>query len=101
MLYEVEKSIMQQAINTYGAENQCLKAIEEMSELTKAILKLHFAKPTGVEREIIKDAVAEEMADVEIMLSQLHMIYENSSKVEEYREKKLERLNRRLKGDKR
>lgn len=91
-----EIQIMQGAIDKYGTENQCLKAVEEMAELTKAILKLRFAKPTGVEHDILMDAVSEEMADVEIMLEQLHMIFSNYKKVAEYREKKLQRLERRL-----
>ena len=40
------------------------------------------------------------MADVEIMLEQLHMIYQNDVKVAEYRQKKLERLERRLRDGK-
>lgn len=98
---EEEIQIMRDAIDTYGEQSQSDKAIEEMSELIKALLKIRHAKPTGIEHEILNDAVAEEMADVEIMISQLHMIYKNDKKVQEYREKKLERLNRRLKGDKR
>lgn len=88
--------VLQKAIDTYGADNQCLKAVEEMSELTKALLKIRFAKKAGVEHDILLDAISEEMADVEIMLEQLHMIYQNDKKVSEYREKKIERLERRL-----
>ena len=91
-----EAEIMMKAIETYGAENQQLKACEECSELIKAIIKLRFAKPKGVEHDIICDAIAEEMADVEIMLHQMQMIFHNFDKVKEYREKKLERLERRL-----
>ena len=89
--------ILQRAIDTYGADNQSLKAVEEMSELTKALLKIRFAKKAGVERDILLDAISEEMADVEIMLEQLHMIYQNDKKVAEYRQKKIERLERRIK----
>lgn len=90
--------ILQRAINTYGDTVQIDKSLEEMSELAKALLKLRYAKPNGVERDILMDAVSEEMADVEIMLEQLHMIYQNDSKVNEYRQKKIERLERRLNG---
>lgn len=92
---EREAEIMMNAIETYGAENQQLKACEECSELIKAIIKLRFAN-TELEREIIRDAIAEEMADVEIMLYQMTMIFHNHDKVKEYRQKKLERLERRL-----
>lgn len=90
--------VLQKAIETYGEKVQIDKALEEMSELTKALLKLRYAKPTGVEADILRDAVSEEMADVEIMLEQLHMIYQNDNKVNEYRQKKIERLERRLNG---
>jgi len=90
---------LQRAIETYGEKAQIDKALEEMSELTKALLKLRYAKPTGVEADILRDAVSEEMADVEIMLEQLHMIYQNDNKVNEYRQKKIERLERRLNGN--
>ena len=90
--------ILRRAIETYGEKAQIDKALEEMSELTKALLKLRYAKPTGVEADILRDAVSEEMADVEIMLEQLHMIYQNDNKVNEYRQKKIERLERRLNG---
>ncbi len=95
-----ELKIMSEAIEKYGVESQTDKTMEEMSELTKALLKLRHAKPTGVEHDILIDAVAEEMADVEIMIIQLHMIFDNDRKVAEYREKKLARLERRLKSDK-
>lgn len=97
---EHDIKIFQQAIDHYGDVCQQDKFIEEASELTKALLKLRYAKPTGVEHDILSDAVAEEMADVEIMLMQLHMIYQNHEKVSEYRAKKIERLERRLKSDK-
>ena len=90
--------VLQKAIDTYGEISQADKCVEEMSELTKALLKLRYAKPTGVEKDILMDAVSEEMADVEIMLEQLHMIYQNDNKVNEYRQKKIERLERRLNG---
>ena len=92
------KDVLQRAIDTYGEERQIDKALEEMSELTKALLKMRYAKSTGVERDILMDAVSEETADVEIMLEQLHMIYQNDKKVEEYKQKKIERLERRLNG---
>lgn len=90
---------LQRAIDTYGEIRQVDKCVEEMSELTKALLKLRYANPAGVEADILRDAVSEEMADVEIMLEQLHMIYQNDNKVNEYRQKKIERLERRLNGN--
>lgn len=93
-----EIQIMQRAIDKYGVQSQVDKLVEECSELIKAVLKLRYAKPTGVEHDILIDAVSEETADVEIMLEQVHMIYRNDEKVAEYREKKLERLKHRMDG---
>ena len=88
--------ILNKAIETYGEDAQIDKAIEEMAELTKALLKLRYCEK-DFERQIVQDAVSEEMADVEIMLTQLHMIFGNTKKVEEYQIKKIKRLERRLK----
>lgn len=91
------EDIIKRAIAKYGADAQCDKAIEELSELIKAILKHRYAK-AGAEKEICLDAISEEMADVEIMLAQLRLIFGNDSKIEEYKVKKIERLERRLNG---
>ena len=89
-------NVLNKAIETYGEHSQIDKAIEEMAELTKALLKLRYCEK-DFERQIVQDAVSEEMADVEIMLTQLHMIFGNTKKVEEYQIKKIKRLERRLK----
>ena len=91
----MNENILERAIATYGAKEQCLKCIEEMSELTKAILKLRYCKKP-YEVQILEDAVTEEMADVEIMLEQMKMINDNREEVELMKIKKLERLKRRL-----
>ena len=83
-----EVAIMERAIETYGKESQILKTIEEMSELTKALLKYSF-EDTG----IYWAAVREEMADVFVMLSQMELIFGDVTDIEI---EKLERLERRL-----
>ena len=92
--------ILERAIRTYGVECQIDKAIEEMSELTKALLKLRHCDK-DYERPIIQDAVDEEMADVEIMLEQLKMIFRNWKQLDNQKFKKLERLERRMNGESR
>jgi len=54
---------IRQILNHYGVENQKKKAIEELSELIRAIT-----------RDDLKNII-EEIADVEIMISQLKMLY--------------------------
>lgn len=87
--------ILERAINTYGDDAQIDKAIEEMSELTKALLKLRYARD-GYERDIIMDSVDEEMADVLIMWTQLSLIFGNAFRIDAWQKKKIERLERRL-----
>lgn len=87
-------TVIERAIKTYGEESQIDKAIEEMSELIKALLKLRHCRK-DYEIEILKDAVAEEMADVDIMLWQLRHIY-GDVKMMAYKDEKLKRLERLL-----
>lgn len=82
--------ILNNAVNTYGKQNQVDKAIEEMAELTKALLKERH-NAGSVEH------VTEEMADVFIMLSQLNLIYDNSTTLDEQINYKIKRLENRLK----
>jgi NTP pyrophosphatase (non-canonical NTP hydrolase) len=81
--------IMNTAIATYGQDSQMLMAIEEMSELTKAICKY---KRYGDN----VDDIAEEIADVTIMLEQLKMMFDVYPEVEMNIDLKLKRLERRL-----
>ena len=90
-----ETEIMERAIETYGVDAQVDVAIEEMSELIKALLKLR-RKGQSECPAIFIDAIREEIADVSIMLSQLEMIYGDITEFEEY---KLERLERRLNAE--
>lgn len=84
-----EENILLQAIVEYGKDAQTDMMIEEMSELTKALLK-HRRYP-GDESTV--DNIREEMADVQIMLDQMRIIYGDDS---QYREQKLHRLAQRL-----
>lgn len=86
------KQVMEQAIDTYGEWCQILKAIEEMAELQKELCK-HLNDELSTGR---LDAISQEMADVEIMLEQLKIIYGNSERVEEWKKLKLLRLEYRL-----
>lgn len=92
------KEILERAIEFYGAEHQELKAVEELAELIKAILKLQDCSK-DYEVKIVQDAVDEEMADVQIMMEQLTMIYDNAERVELQKKKKIERLERRMNAE--
>ncbi len=86
--------IITRAIDTYGCEAQLKMAIEEMSELTKAICKLWRAD-TEEEFERLLEDVTEETADVQIMLYQLYAML-GADKVGAKIDEKLERLEARL-----
>ena len=84
--------VLKEAIQTYGQNAQIDMAIEEMSELTKALLKYR--------RSLIsqKLEVAEEIADVLITIEQLIIIYDNEELVNKTVNSKIKRLAERLKG---
>lgn len=73
-------------INAYGTRSQEDVAIEEMAELQKAILK-HRRNADNLTRAEIVD----EIADVEIMLEQLKIIYSCRKEVEERKAYKIGR----------
>ena len=83
----MSEDILRKAIQTYGKDQQLLMAIEEMSELTKAICNYNRGREANI---------AEEMADVYIMLAQLEIIFNNSNEVMMWMARKIERLEQRL-----
>ena len=96
MTTEREGAILEKAVEVFGGGVQEDKLIEEMSELTKAILKLRHAalgKKSEDVLERLEDNVCEEMADVQIMLNQMVLIHGDFNELEIA---KLERLEARL-----
>ena len=77
------------AVDKFGMEKQAWQAIEEMGELITAIN--HYNR----NRADLKD-VCTEIADVQIMMEQLAIIYGKEDVASE-RKYKLERLKERLK----
>ena len=59
-------------VETYGNDAQEDMAIEECSELIKAILKFRRSDEKTAE---MREAVIDEIADVQIMLTQLEIIF--------------------------
>lgn len=98
VLPSMRKVPLTRCISTYGKQPQVDMAIEEMSELIKALLKERRAQ-TGCKQTDIDIAtlnIAEEMADVIIMLSQLTMIFDNWMDVQAMITVKLDRQEKRL-----
>lgn len=81
-----EIAILLKAVKFYGAESRMKLLLEEMSELQKEICKSWRGR--GNTKEI-----AEEMADVEIMLSQVKLIFDIDDEVRAAKEEKLIRLD--------
>ncbi len=95
-----EGEILQKCVDTYGQFKQIDLAIEEMSELIKALLKerrAFYQNDKGVRNQATTN-IAEEMADVIIMLTQLSLIFENHDEVQEFIDFKLKREEERLKN---
>lgn len=78
------------ALAAFGRGSQVMVAIEEMSELTKELCKNSRGKENTTH-------IAEEIADVEIMLCQMKMLFDCTGQVETFRRYKLERLAGRIK----
>ena len=74
MTTEERRALLDRAITTYGAPAQMDMAVEEMAELTKALCKIKRAQ-AGCEVTAAIGNVIEEMADVQIMLDQLRIIF--------------------------
>lgn len=86
--------VMIDVIKCNGYKMQTMVAIEEMSELTKELVKF-------MRGEANTDAIAEEIADVEIMLRQMKIIYDiKDEDVEKLMVIKLKRLKERMEGRK-
>jgi len=71
----------------WGVRAQLIKAIEEMSELTKELAK-------SLNGNTDRQHTAEEVADVKIMIEQIELFLEIEWLVEQYKRKKLDRLER-------
>lgn len=81
--------INSRALKVFGNELQMIVCAEKLSELIQAVSKALRGTPNP-------DNIAEEMADVEIVLEQLGMIFCNADQVHEWKKKKLSRLARRV-----
>lgn len=81
--------LYKKAIKTWGIVAQQMMMFEEMGELIQAICKYSRDDDNT-------DNIAEEIADVEIMLGQMKIMFDVWSKAESYKANKLIRLESRL-----
>lgn len=89
---KTQADIIAAAIRHNGTVKQILKAIEELGELQRALAR-------DLSGEAMEDGVPEnvyeEIADVEIMLAQLRMIYD-AGEIDDWKDSKLRRLANRM-----
>lgn len=83
------KEILSAALDTWGAEAQTLMVFEEMAELQKELCKHARGKDN-------RSAIAEEIADVRIMLDQMCILHHCGESAERYYSAKLARLQARV-----
>ena len=81
--------ILRSDIERYGKTVQMIIAVEEMVELTKELSK--FLRGSHNE-----DAIAEEIADVRIMLDQIEIMFDCAGAAAVYKAAKVGRLRKRL-----
>lgn len=84
-----DSDIFKAALDKWGADSQILMMFEEMSELQKELCK-HARGADNI------DHIAEEIADVQIMLEQMIILHDCGESVDDYRAQKIERLESRI-----
>lgn len=83
------EQVLERTIVDNGPAYETIVAIEELTELAKELCK-------DMRDQGDEDAIAEEMADVEIVLAHLKMIYKNAAAVAGWRQQKLHKLEQML-----
>lgn len=87
--YNEREAVYKEVIRRCGISSQLRMAVEEMSELTKEICKIGRGMAD-------MEALADEIADVTIMLEQLRLLYNLDDEVCEHMDMKVRRLRTRL-----
>lgn len=97
---------IQRIFKHYGEQSQLIKTQEELKELDEAIQKLIDLRKDdkrtsfyNTERDFLKDHIAEELADVRIMLEQIEYGLQIEKRCADWREFKLNRQIQRIKDE--
>lgn len=98
---------IQRIFKHYGEQSQLMKTQEELKELSDAIQKLIDLRKDdkrtsfyNTERDFLKDHIAEELADVRIMLDQIEFGLWIEKRSADWREFKLNRQLKRMEDEK-
>jgi len=87
-----EKELYLEALENWGPFDQTIMLFEEMAELQKELCKNFRGRNN-------RQAIAEEIADVQIMLGQMIVLHDCEVAVQDYKQAKLLRLAQRLGKD--
>lgn len=91
-IWASDAGVLLRAVHHFGPQAQKLKTVEEMLELSLALVRDRLGRSDPAN-------IAEEHADVEIMLQQLSMIQQDKEDVETWTREKLNRLSDILERD--
>lgn len=87
------KAVYLRALGLYGKESQIRQTMEEMAELQLQLCK----NSRNIKNELYnKMRIAEEIADVKVMLEQMILLYDIESDVNIVMEQKIRRLSERM-----
>ena len=80
-------------ISVYGNEHQLNKAIEEMAELTKELIKYQNRHQEYQTKEKIMKNIKQELADVEVMIEQIKIIFNfTQNEIDEIKQRKVRKV---------
>lgn len=80
-----QREICFKAVRTFGENAQCIKAMEECGEMVHALAR------KVLDQEPNLDNICEEIADVEILMEQMRVIFGDAF-IDKWKNKKLEKL---------
>ena len=85
MTREKQRAICYKAVRTFGEYSQCIKAMEECGEL------IHALSRKVLDQDSDLDNICEEIADVEILMEQMRVIFGDAF-IDKWKEKKMKKL---------
>jgi hypothetical protein len=96
---EGRREIYRKALKKWGEVSQIHLVFEEIAELQKELVT-YLRQPNNKKGDYeLWENISEEIADCQIMLEQLIILFDNRKQVEWLRARKLKRLNKRLKDE--
>lgn len=98
MITVSDSVICRKAVEKFGIDIQQIVAVEELGELIQAISKIARWECSQSTLSEYIDNLAEEIADVEIMLEQLKQCYGCHIQANDHKRRKLDKLKSMIEG---